>query len=239
MMFRKTNLHNVNTLNQVCRGDAENVKEARRLILFSTKGFCPAHLMLDPGDGSCLDLSDVCKYATPLIASMKEWVWKRKPINIEEYSAKMILAEMEEWKCRDIRPRRSDPQNIKELRKMLMRKPSLAIHFFTWEGEPRTKEDIRRAVCLYPTDSTKLVNAIERIALAAGLLAYFSIIWRMLGLQMPRMPRMPQFPQAPNRPPGPPPSPLDLNNLGPPPSPDSVPTFLSLYKRLMALHANP
>ena len=127
---------------------------------------------------------------------------------------------------------------------MLMRKPSLAIHFFTWEGEPRTKEDIRRAVCLYPTNSTKLVNAIERIALAAGLLVYFSAMgffihtmWNLLDLRMPRF-RLPRFPSRPNHPPGPPPSPLDLNNLGPPPSPDSVPTFLSLYKRLMALHAN-
>lgn len=178
-MLRKPNPHYLEKLNEVCKGDAENVKEARRLILISTRGLCPAHVMLNPGDGSCLDLADVCQNAAPVLASIKDWIWEKPSSNVAMDAAKMDAAEKSTRLCEYLR----EPRDIKLVRKSLMRKPMFAIHFFTWEGEPRTKEDIHRAICLYKTNSEKVVKAITTLAKAAGLIMFFAYVFRPLAYQ--------------------------------------------------------
>lgn len=75
--------------------------------------------------------------------------------------------------------KRSDVRDVKDIRKnhFLMNTKSLAIHFFTWEGVPRPKDDIARAVCLYPTDTNALKTVIGDLAKAAGVVFFLSLLY--------------------------------------------------------------
>lgn len=159
------------------------------MVLFRTSGQCPAQHFIDPQQGTCLSLEQVCANTMSLVKKAKDWVWQRQSDFVAD-TQKMASAEINakpSWRCALSRSQlaavktlaQEHAQNINEFRILVLKKipGAKGIHFFGWDGKPRTVAQIEWALCHYSTNAQKMERAFWILVSLAGLAMFTKSAW--------------------------------------------------------------
>jgi hypothetical protein len=168
----------VTTFQSLCRSLDDDgkvtVSAARSIVLYKSNGLCPVNLFVNE-NGTLLSLNEVCSPQTYNVVEKKQWKLFGK--NLEKFidvavekenkarsnhSLKCVLGSGLELKI--LRLLLTHGENCKEFRAALLKIKNLkvrGIHFFRWDGTPRPLNEIKWAICHYPSSSMDMSNVLK------------------------------------------------------------------------------
>lgn len=187
--MRRSSLPYVTAFQEICQGGLERVHEARSMVLLRTNGQCPARNLVDAQQGTCLPLDQVCVNSTKIVETSKDWAWQVRTDLVAD-GEKMAKAEAEakpRWRCALSRAQlsnvmklaRDHSDSVVDFRKEVLRKvpDARGIHFFTWDGKPRSIPQIEWALCHYSTNAQKIERVFWILVSLAGLVHITKAAW--------------------------------------------------------------
>lgn len=143
----------VNNFKRICGAapqESMSATEARSLVLYITHGQIPAYKLVGPM-GECLSVSEICANA---MEDVKR-VGSRFSFDFGSHAARIKALKSKEETMNPICSAPADVPYSDEAqdyrRDLLQSRPDslMGIHFFDWEGRPRTSEGIWQSLCKY------------------------------------------------------------------------------------------
>lgn len=174
-----------------CRTPTVDATAARAMVLFRSQGLCPAQCFVSATNGTCHPAAKTCQNTVHIVRQRPKWKWKT-PVPLSSFVQKMTIAE---HKAMTTTPRRwcaagsTNQKTVQRLRAqyghrvavfrhhVMAHLPNVCgVHFFKWDGTPRTAAEMEWALCYYSTRTQHvrrtvliLVSAALGIALLGGV----------------------------------------------------------------------